>query len=104
MRPCEFVLAQVARRTAELSRKQTPEPTPMDIDLAEYEEEWDEEATACFWTTPAGKWAFVPGRKGKGKGQAQSGKGKKGKGSAAEKRHKHGVDDDLLALRQTGAP
>ena len=79
----EFALSQVARRSNEANRKRTPEL--LDLDVAEYGDgEWDEDQDypACFWTTPAGRWAFAPARKGKGKGQG--GKGKKGKASAAE--------------------
>ena len=34
----EFALAQVARRTADATRRRLPEPTPMEVDLAEYED------------------------------------------------------------------
>ena len=70
----EYVLAQVARKASDATKKPT-EPPAAEVDLADYEEDWDDDDAdhpTCFWTTPAGRWAFTA-RRGKGK---SAGKGK----------------------------
>ena len=71
----EFVLAQVARREIEKAGLEAP----VDLDMADHEDwtwEGDDQAP-CFWTTPAGRWGFVP-RKGNNKGKAKPSKGEPG--------------------------